>query len=157
MKKFVLSLSLVICFIILDSCTYNKNDSITENAEYNGQTNMLKIDFTNKPDTSLLQIIAYSNIQKSGYGVLLNIENSYSKSDLDALKLKFQKLDINAIHNYNISLRDTLELKTRVAMKGAKFVWLLGNVNNDWPSKPVGQFISNLKSSEEDRVLIVLD
>ncbi len=157
MKKIVTSLFLIICLLMLNFCVQNENESIFANADYDAQTNTIKIDYQTNPDTSLLQIIAYSNIRHSGYGLLLNINNAYSKSELAALKLKFQKLDINAIHSYDYSLSDTLPLKTRVAIEGAKFVWLLGNSNNDWKSKPIDSIINSIQDKTEYKVLIVSD
>lgn len=157
MKKIMTFFILVICMLGLNFCSQNNNDSIFENANYDSKTNTLKVDYSNNPDTSILQIIALSNIRQTGYGILLNIENTYPKSDLDALKLKFQKVDINAIHSYDISLTDSLEAKVQIAIEGAKFVWLLGSSGNDWKSKPIGQLISNLHDTEEDKVLVVLD
>ena len=157
MRKVRIPLCLIACLFSLSFCSQKKNDLISNNANFNNLTNTLTVDYKNHPDTSLLQIKAFSNIKQSGYGLLLNIENAYTKSDLEALKLKFKMMDINAIHTYDISLKDTLQLKTQVAMKGAKFIWLLGNSNNDWKSKPVGQIISNFQKTEEDKVLVVLD
>ncbi|MDB4303983.1 hypothetical protein N9934_04270, partial [Desulfosarcina sp.] len=117
----------------------------------------LKVNYSSNPDTSLLQIVEFSNIRKSGYGILLNIENAFSKKELDELKLKFQKMDINAIHSFNISLTDTLESKVSIATEGAKFVWLLNTKNIEWESMPVGQLIKILQDSTEQKVLIVLN
>lgn len=157
MKKITTSFFLVFCSLILNSCSQVKTDSIIENADYNAQTHTLKIDYITNPDTSLLQIISFSGIRQSGYGLLLNHENSYSESELNALKFKFKKLDINAIHSYDISSLDSIKLKTKTAIEGAKFVWILDNSKNDWKSKSIGKIISNLTNTKENRFLVVLD
>lgn len=157
MKKIGWIIIVVTCMVMLNSCDQNKNDSFINSANYNSPQHTLFVNFTANPDTSLLQIIEYSEIRKSGYGLLLNVENTYLKSELDALKLKLQKLDINAIHSYNISLTDTLESKVSIAMEGAKFVWLLKKKNSEWESTPLGDAINNLQKNTEKKVLIVLD
>jgi len=157
MREVRIPLCLIACLFFLSFCTQKKNDLISKNADFNNLTNTLRIDYKNHPDTSLLQIIAFSNIRLAGFGVLLNMDNAFSKAELEALKLKFKMMDINAIHSYDISTKDTLRLKTQVAMEGAKFIWLLGNLKNDWKSKPIGQIISNFQKTEEGKVLVVLD
>jgi len=157
MKRIATILSLIVSMVIINSCNQTKNNSVLENANYNLQQHNLVVDYQLNPDTSLLQIIEFSDIRKSGYGILLNIDNNLSKTEMDELKLKFQKLDINAIHSFNVSLTDTLDSKVRIAMEGAKFVWILKNKDTKWKSMPIRNEISNLQNKTEQKILVVLN
>ena len=142
-------------FLILQ-CSQNNTHSIIENADHSSQTNYLKVDYSNNPDTSLLEIIALSNIRKSGYGLLLNVDYYYSQSELDTLKRKFQKLDINAVHSFNVLNSDSLQTKLKVATEGAQFIWILDD-SQDWQHQNLGRLITNLQSSNDNSVLIVIN
>lgn len=146
--------SLILLGVFFTNCSQNNSDSIIENADFDPKTFTLKVNYLNNPDTSLLEIIALSNIRKSGYGLLLNVENYYSKSELDTLKRKFQKLDINAVHSFNISLEDSLQTKIQIAIDGAQFIWILDNKIRNWQTESLGNYISGIQT--QDKSLIVL-
>lgn len=146
---------MIIIGMIFFQCSHSKIDPIVEHADYNLQSHSLNIDYSTNPDTSLLQIIALSNIRKSGYGILLNMENSYSKSELDILILKFKKLDINAVHSFDLSQTEPLPHKVLVAMEGAKFVWILSKNNTNIKLTSLGNSIKAIQNKKEDKTLIV--
>lgn len=135
-------------------CSRDKSNSVVTNLEYDQPSNSLKVDFLNDPEKSLRDIIHLSEIQKSGYGLLLNLDNSYSKSELDTLKRQFQKLDINAVHSFNIVSKDSLQNKIKVAMEGAQFIWILEN-KQDWENQYLGFMIRKIQSSNENPPLVV--
>ncbi len=155
MTKPVLLINMIIIGTIFFQCSHSKIDPIVEHADYNLQSHSLNIDYSANPDTSLLQIIALSNIRKSGYGILLNVEDSYSKSEMDTIIYKFKKLDINAVHSFDLSQTDTVPHKVLVAMEGSKFVWILSKKNINIKLTPLGNSISAIQNKKEDRTLIV--
>ena len=140
---------------IFYSCIQKNANPIIELADYDDKIHLLKVDYLNYPDTSLLEIIAFSNIRKSGYGVLLNLDSSYSKPELDALKLKFKRQDINAIHSFDITTTGVVQNHIRVAMDGAKFIWLLDKKQINLNTISLGRTIADLKEKKEEKVLIV--
>lgn len=135
-------------------CSRDKSNSVVTNLEYDQPSNSLKVDFLNDPEKSLRDIIHLSEIQKSGYGLLLNLDNSYSKSELDTLKRQFQKLDINAVHSFNIVSKDSLQNKIKIAIEGAQFIWILEN-KQDWENQYLGFMIRKIQSSNENPPLVV--
>lgn len=149
-------LCFVFCGLLFMQCSQNKPSGVIDNADYTNQTNTLKVDYQNNPDTSLLQILSFSNIRKSGYGLLLNIDNSFSKSDIDTLKYKFQKLDINAIHSYDVVSVNKLPNHIKVALEDAKFIWILDESNIEIESIPLGITISEVQAKRDDKLLIVI-
>jgi len=155
MKKRIVILWFVILALLFTYCSHDKSYSFVTKADYNSVTHSLKVDYNNYPDTSLLEIIAFSNIRKSGYGLLLNLENSYSKSELDTLKRKFQKLDINAVHSFNISVNDSVPRNIQVAIEGSQFFWILEKEQSHWKGNPLGEIISKLETITNNKALLV--
>lgn len=156
MTKPIFIAYLIIWGLIFLQCAHSDIDPIIEQADYDQQSHTLHIDYSSNPDTSLLQIIALSNIRKSGYGLLLNIENSYTNSELDTLKLKFRRQDVNAIHSFNIFPSQALKRKVSVAMEGAAFIWILNRNNINIKLTDLGINLSAIQNKKEDRPLIVL-
>lgn len=131
MNRLILYAVFFSCLVL--SCIQQSDKSSMENSIdiYDSSLYLLGIDFNNNPKESIDQIIHLSGIRKSGYGILLNLENSYLKSELDTIKMKFQIEDINAIHSFDIKLSDTIKNHIYVAMDGARFIWILnGKMRN---------------------------
>ncbi|RLC53848.1 MAG: hypothetical protein DRH89_10155 [Candidatus Cloacimonadota bacterium] len=137
-------------------CSQNNPEVIVKNADFNSETNTLQVDYMNNPDTSLLEIVALSNVHKSGYGLLLNIDNAYSNPELDTLKLKFRKLDINAVHSFDVVSVETLPANIIVAMEDTKFIWILDKKHLKFNEIPFGKAISAIQEKREDKMLIVI-
>lgn len=154
MKKGAIILFLSIFAMLFIYCSRDKSYSFVPNADYDPVSNSLKVDFLNDPEKSLQDIIHLSKIRKSGYGLLLNVDNSYSKSKLDTLKRQFQKLDINAIHSFDIVSKDSLQNKIKIAIEGAQFIWVL-NSKQDWENQYLGLMILKIQSSNENPPLLV--
>lgn len=155
MRKGSNILSIIILGVFLIYCSQKNANTIIDNADYNSQTHSLRVDLANNPDTSILEIIALSDIRKSGYGLLLIVENSYSTSELDTLIRKFQKQDINAVHSFNISISDSLQKKKYIAMEGAKFIWILDKKNMYEETTQLFNAISAIQKNTKNNVLIV--
>lgn len=149
--------SLIFSVLLLNNCSQNNHVQFLNAADYDASTHTLHIDYKSNPDTSLIQIIALSNIRKSGYGVVLNLDNAYSEIELKSMKLNLQKQDINAVHSFNISINDSLESKIKVAMKGAKFIWLINSNKLDWKTKAIGNNLETIQNNTETRPLLVLN
>lgn len=112
--------------LFLGACYHSTNElSKDDYTNYDTGLNLLGVDYSGDSKKSIKQVIEFSNIRKSGYGVLINIESSYSKAELDAIKLKLQKEDINAIHSFDVNQNDSIMKNVFVAMEGAQFVWFL--------------------------------
>jgi hypothetical protein len=135
-----------------------RNDNtVVKNADFDSKTNTLLIDYLNNPDTSLLQIIELSGIRKTGYGLLLNLDKSYSENEIKSIKLKLQKLDINAIHSFDITTNAPMEKKESIAMEDAMFIWVLDRQNTYRQSDFLGQKISEIQGRKVERILIVIN
>ena len=151
-----LILCIIICGVLFMRCSRNNPDMIGLNADFNSETNTLQVDYINNPDTSLLEIVALSNVRKSGYGLLLNIDNAYSKPELDTLKLKFRKLDINAVHSFDIGTAESLPANIKVAMEDTKFIWILDERNTNLKTTSLGKTISEVQDKRDAKSLIVI-
>ncbi len=151
-----LILSIIFCGLLFMRCSQNNPEVIVKNADFNSETNTLQVDYMNNPDTSLLEIVALSNVHKSGYGLLLNIDNAYSNPELDTLKLKFRKLDINAVHSFDVVSVETLPANIIVAMEDTKFIWILDKKHLKFNEIPFGKAISAIQEKREDKMLIVI-
>lgn len=122
--------SFLFLLLISASCFNEKEKQNFENVDFNEVTNTLTINFNENPDKSLQQIISVSEIRKNGYGVLLNINQSISGKDLDLIKLKLRKLDINAVHDFHVNGKLEQHGKIRSALRGAKFIWVFDSNNS---------------------------
>jgi len=142
---------------LVSSCMIRNDEAVVKNADFDSTTNSLYVDYLNNPDTSLLQIIQLSGIRKTGYGLLLNLDESYSENEIKSIKLKLQKLDINAIHSFDITTNAPMEKKESIAMEDAMFIWVLDRQNTHWQSDFLGQKISEIQGRKEDRVLTVMN
>lgn len=155
MRKCTFIIFLSTFAMLLIYCSRDKSISLAPNSDYDPISFNLKVDFLNDPIKSLQDIISISKIRKSGYGLLLNLDNSYSKSEIDTLKRQFQKIDINAIHSFNVKEQDTLKSNVQIAMKGAKFIWLLRKNKNNLESTPLGSVISAITKDNKHSTIIV--
>jgi len=156
MKKGYLYLATFgLLFLILVSCNNNNDQDFFENAIYDGQLHILAVDYPNNIDTSFQQIIQFSNIRRSGYGILLNINDAYAKLEIDTLKRRLQKLDINSVHSFEIVLQDSVKRNVKVAMAGAKFIWILGQEKLDLQNTYLGLILKSIKNDPNSKQLIV--
>ncbi len=160
-SKVMLKTILHICFlsllIITFSCSFNQSESLIDDAVYDNQLHIIGVDYPETTNTSLQQVIHFSDIRKRGYGVLLNIDSSYSQKEIDDLKLELQKLDINAIHSYDIGLQDSLKNSIRVALEGAMFIWLIENDDLNLDNSPIGYLLKSLRKNSISRNLLITD
>lgn len=156
MRKCAIILFLSTFAMLSIYCSRDKSKSFIPNSDYDSISHSLKVDFLNDPEKSLKDIINLSKVRKSGYGLLLNMDSAYSVSELDALKRKFQKLDINAVHSFDISLEESLQNKIPIAMDGAKFIWILDKKNINLDSISLGKTISAIQNKKAANALIVI-
>lgn len=112
--------------MILVSCLGNSNNPNIEIEGYIIESHSLVVVTGDYSNSILNTIISLSGIRKDGYGVLLNFKKTVSNAEIDSLKLKLQKLDINAIHSFQISQTDSLPNHISIAAKNSKFIWILG-------------------------------
>lgn len=146
---------LLLLLLVSVSCQFQQGDDNIKNAIYDSQLHILGVDYPVNKDTSLQQLIHFSNIRKEGYGILLNIDSSYTVQEINTLKLKLQKQDINAIHSYDIGLQDSLKKSIRVAMEAAEFIWLIEKDDLNLKHTPTGYFLKGLKSDSISQNLII--
>jgi len=142
--------------ILTSSCNFKSNDNFIRDAGYDSQLHILGVNYPQEIDTSLLQVIHLSGIRDSGYGLLLNIDSSYSQKEIETLKLKLQKLDINAIHSFDIVLQDSLKKSIRIAMEGAKFIWLIKKDDLALNNTYAGHLLQYQKRDSVLRNLIII-
>ncbi|MCB0806138.1 MAG: hypothetical protein KDC05_10100 [Bacteroidales bacterium] len=102
-----------------------EGESWLQNANFDPETRILKLPPDYNLDTVLQQIIFLSEIRKEGYGVLLNADATVQQKKIDQIIYKFRKLDINAVHQFNLPSQDSIPNHVKVAMEGAKFIWIL--------------------------------
>ncbi|MEZ5195390.1 MAG: hypothetical protein R2764_03005 [Bacteroidales bacterium] len=142
--------------IFLFACMSQKEKISSEEgaSRYDETLHLLGVDFADHPQKSIEKVIWYSGIRKSGYGILLNVHNAFAEPEIDTLKMKFQKEDINAIHRFDINLSDTLKNRVFVAMQGARFIWVL---KNGELNLLYSQIEHSLKKADGEKKLIVTD
>lgn len=157
MLKTILHICFFSLLVITFSCSLNQSESFINDAIYDSQLHIIGVDYPETTDTSLQQVIHFSNIRKRGYGVLINIDSSYSQQEIDDLNLKLQKLDINAIHSYDIRLQDSLKNSIRVALEGAMFIWLIENDELNLDNTPIGYLLRSLRKNSVTQNLIITD
>lgn len=133
MKKIILNIAFLI-LISFTSCLPDHSAEYLRNVDYDKSSSTLRVNYQENPDTSLQQIIILSDIRKEGYGVLLNIDRSVSQAQLDSIKYKFKKQDINAVHSFNWNTGDALPKIIHVALEGSRFNWIFSKqdmIHND--------------------------
>ena len=77
--------------------------------------------------------------------------------ELDSLKLKLRKLDINAIHSFEINENDSIPKNIKVAVEGSKFIWILYSHESNLKSKLGDELILPMKSATVNKGIIVVD
>ena len=158
----VMNFKLKYCFVTLIilssfySCRHHNSDKISSGLEFDQDLSLLGIDYAKIPEKSIRQIIQLSKIRSAGYGILLNLNNSISESQLDTLKRKFQKEDINAVHCFDITKGDSMQVRIMFAVEGAKFIWILNNNNYEIGSPEFIPLISSLQRSINNEGIIVV-
>jgi len=121
--------------LALLSCMGEQDNAAFSKAQFDEQTNTLTVNYPDNTDTTLQQIILFSKVRVSGYGLLLNFNSTLSRESIADLKERFKKLDINAVHDFNLSSAEEMDVKTRVAIEGAKFIWVFSKDRN-WVQQP---------------------
>lgn len=150
-------LSFLFLLVFSSSCQYQQSVDYIENAAYHSQLHILGIDYPVNVDTSLQQIIYFSGIREKGYGIILNIDSCFTMQEINTLKLRLQRQDINAIHNYNIELQDSLKKSIGVAMEGAKFIWLLTDEEILFSGTPLSAKLKTLKKDKNSHNLLIVN
>ena len=134
MKRLIKYCILFIGLALL-SCMGEHDHAALSKAQFDERTNTLTVDFPDNTDTALQQIILFSKVRVSGYGLLLNLNNTLSRQSIEDIKERFKKLDINAVHDFNLSSAEEMDAKINVAIEGAKFIWVFSNDRN-WAQQP---------------------
>ena len=116
--------------VVLISCNNSKTPK--DNSHFDKEKGLLEIEYTDNPDSYLAPILRYSKIHDKGYGLLLNIENAISTEKQNAILNGFRKRDINAIHVFKVK-NGTLPENTRIAMEGARFIWVFMDRETSYP------------------------
>lgn len=134
MKRLIKYCILFIGLALL-SCMGGQDNGAQSKAQFDERTNTLTVDFPDNTDTALQQIILFSKVKVSGYGLLLNFNSTLSHESIADIKDRFKKLDINAVHDFNLSSAEEMDAKINVAIEGAKFTWVFSNDRN-WAQQP---------------------
>jgi len=150
-------LFLIILIVLNVSCSNKSNEKLFESVNFDKNLKILAIDYEQQKDTTLLQIIHYSGIRKSGYGLLLNLNNSFTHFQLDSLKYQLQIQDINAIHSFEVKSNDSVPNCIRIAIEGARFSWILWNGDSSKNLSLPNEIINSLKLSEANNGIVVID
>ena len=109
---------------LMSSCMQHADEPYLKGADFQPDRRILTVDYMQKPDTTLHQVIALSGIRSSGYGVLINVDGAASERYLDEIRERFKKLDINAVHIFSSAAGGGIDKKTRAAVEGARFTWV---------------------------------
>ncbi len=120
-----LSFCLILAITVVAACLNKPEQDFTVHADFAEDSRTLLVDFRNRPDTSLQEIIHFSGIRKEGYGVLLKLDSIASQTSIDFIKHKLVKQDINAVHHYDISVDPNPGDHLLAAIEGARFTWIL--------------------------------
>ena len=116
----------IVLALTLAACIHpeKEKEAYLKKADFDPETRVLSLTASGDIDTALHQIIFLSGIREGGYGVLLNIGGAKSRQEIDSLKHKFRKLDINAVHDFDIQPDRPVDKHIEVAIEGAEFIWL---------------------------------
>ena len=150
---FLTYLSLLVAF---SSCInlQPEDESWLKNADYDPEERILFLAPNYDLDTVLQQIIFLSEVRKEGYGVLLNVDGTVPQKQIDLIAYKFRKLDINAVHDFELPLTDTIPNHVKVAMEGAKFIWIL---NDDNQPENYSRFLNTVEIIRSDSCIVIQD
>jgi hypothetical protein len=153
--KPTLYLAFIALFMI--SCMPEDARLYLKSADFNPQHRVLGVDYASKPDTTLHQIILKSGIRESGYGIILNVDNTLTENESRELLHALQLQDINAVHVFKIESETTPANNVIVAAEQARFNWVFSkNIFNlsGMDCKPI---VSALKVSTESGGILVID
>jgi len=150
-------LFLIILIVLNVSCSNKSNEKLFESVNFDKNLKILAIDYEQQKDTTLLQIIHYSGIRKSGYGLLLNLNSSFTPFQLDSLKYQLQIQDINAIHSFEVKSNDSVPNCIRIAIEGARFSWILWNGDSSKNLSLPNEIINSLRLSNANSGIVVID
>ena len=148
------------CFILaglLTSCMSSPEAPFMKGARFDAGSRVLCVDYPHSPDTALRQIIYFSGVRKNGYGVLVNIDSAFPTSAVSALKEQFKKLDLNAIHDYQVDSREEVNALVLTAVEGARFTWVFSK-DTAWSEIPTLEPLKSSigKSTLSGGILVVL-
>jgi len=142
--------SVFVIGLMLSSCLHEPPEQYTKNADFSSKTRILRIDFESNPDTSLQQIILLSGIRNSGYGILLNVDNFCTETDIKKIKTKFKKQDINVVHEFSFDSDQNISGHILTGIERADFIWVLSkndsvfnNPNFEKINRSIEKAISN--------------
>jgi len=116
----------IVGLLLISSCINSDKEKkgYLSHADFDIESRVLSIASSTSIDTVLQQVIFLSGIKHDGYGILLDIDGSLLESKIDSLIYKFRKLDINAIHHFNVQSDQTVKNHVLVAIDDAKFIWM---------------------------------
>ncbi|MBN2173352.1 MAG: hypothetical protein JW731_04430 [Bacteroidales bacterium] len=145
-------------FIALVACIEQNAGPYLKTVIFDPESRILSIDPDKQQDTVFQQVIHFSGIRHKGYGLILNMDQAMTKEQVDSIKLKLQKLDINAIHDFKIFDTVSPPMNVVVAIENAKFCWILADSKNGNEMAFLNpDFISALKQSAINGGIIVAD
>lgn len=110
--------------LLVVSCIHDPSPGYLKNIQFDEERKILILSEKSDPDTSLQQIIVKSGIRKDGYGILLVADELPDDITVSALKKRFIKQDINAVHIYKLDPTFENNELAIAAIKGARFTWV---------------------------------
>ncbi|MCF8369651.1 MAG: hypothetical protein K9G76_11480 [Bacteroidales bacterium] len=138
----------------LFSCLTDHSEQYLKNRHYDSDRSILGVNFTDKPEIAIQQIILTSNIREEGYGILLIMDNSIDEALAEKIRKKFKKQDINAVHSYFVNEPAAIEIATLIAINGARFIWVF---NTDISSGINPQILKAMNEARSGGGVIVTD
>ncbi|MCB2220234.1 MAG: hypothetical protein KQI35_07570 [Bacteroidetes bacterium] len=143
--------------LIFASCMPDDATLYLKSADFNPQHRVLGVDYATKPDTTLHQIILKSGIRESGYGIILNVDNSLTENESRELVHALQLQDINAVHVFHINSETTPENNVIVAIEQARFNWVFSKNIFNLSGMDCKPMVSALKVSTESGGILVIE
>lgn len=151
MRSAISKYSLLIILASLLSCINHTSEQFTEQEKPQIARHLIEVDYPEKLPETLQKIIQSSGIRHDGYGVLLIIDHSLTQVRADSLRWYFQKQDINAVHAFFVSSKDTLNPIISSAIKNSRFTWAFSNDVGE----EVKKLIESIKKTAPETLLVI--